>query len=407
MSGSLTNNQLNMAPPSLVASTPVSLINPPTTLAPPSLVSGPVTLINPPNMVATPLTPNGNGNGLTPLPVGDSQTLTWQGGFNDDPTLAANWNPNVAPAMAANQTLVMDDGIMNLDGGNLAANELNVEGDTTQTATINLSAGGSLDLNVPAAVTTNATVNMAGGGTGVLNIFADPTSDPDINVNINNSTLDLQANMSFGFLDVNGGQASPTTNNNGTVFLQGDSHLNGTSVILNAATLTGFGSVELASSGTHPGRIDLYNPVPAGVNINVGEHTSTGANGLVFETAANSTTPGGLITLDDGFVKLRGETATSFTQTGNEFDIFNNGVKVDALDIAPAAGSLPLQVASNTNGVFIYNADPSTMPLGAGNGLGSGGGGGGGSGGGMQMALLAQVSPDALGPSLTPLPMGA
>ena len=380
--------------PSLISNT-ANLVNEPVSL----IAADPVSLITPdPTPLTTP-----NGNGLTPLPVGDSQTLTWQGSFSDDPTLAASWNPNVAPAMAANQTLVMNDGMMNLNGGNLAANELNVEGTTNQTSTINLSDGGSLDLNVPAGVTTNATVNMAGGGTGVLNVFADPTSDPDINVNINNSTLDLQANMSFGFLDVNGNQASPSTNNNGTVFLQGDSHLNGTSVILNAATLTGFGSVELASSGTHPGRIDLYNPVPSGVTVNVGDHTpGAGANGLVFETAANSTTPGGLITLDDGFVKLRGEVATSFTQTGNEFDIFNNGVKVDALDIAPAAGSLPLQVASNTNGVFIYNADPSAMPLGAGNGLGGGGGGGG-----MQMALLAQVSPDALGPSLTPLPMGA
>ena len=48
--------------------------------------------------------------------------------------------------------------------------------------------------------------------------------------------------------------------------------------------------------------------------------------------------------------------------------------------------------------VHVYNADPSAMPLGAGNGLGSGGGG-------MQMSLVASVSPDALGPALSPLPM--
>ena len=401
MATSLLNND---NPVSLLAPDPTTLVTPdPSTL----IANDTSTLIT--NDLA-PLVPN-SGNGLTPLPMGNGQTLTWVGaGWNDDPTIAGNWNPAVAPAMAANQTLVMNNGMMNLNGGNLAANELNVSTDASTTATINMSDGGTLDLNVPAGATTaNATVNMTSSGLGVpgvLNVFADPNSDPDITVNINNSTLDLQANMSFGFLDVNGGQASPSTNNNGTVYLQGDSHLNGTSVTLNAATLNGFGSIELGSSGTHPGRIDLSSPLPGGVTVTALEHTpGAGANGLVFENSAQSTTPGGLITLDDGFVKLRDLPATSFTQTGNEYDFFNNGVKIDALDIVSGAGFNPLQVASNANGIYVYNADPSAMPLGAGNGLGGGGGtgGGGGGGGGMQMALIA--TPDALGPSLTPLPM--
>jgi hypothetical protein len=345
---------------------------------PVTLLGDPVTLLN-------------SGSDLTPLPVGNSQKLIWQGGnANDDPTVAANWNPNVAPMMAANQELDMGHGTMNLGSGNLAANQLNdPSNNTAVTATINLTAGGSLDLNIPALGTPNVDVNMKGGGTGVLNVFSDPKADPNIAVNIDHSTLDLQANMSFGKLAVSG--------MGGTAFLQGDSHLNGTSVTLNTG-LDGFGSVELASSGTYPGRMDLSAPLPAGVTVTAEEHTpGAGANGLVFENAAQSTTPGGLITLDDGFVKLRDLPATSYTQTGNEFDFFNNGTKIDALDIVSGPGFQPLQVASNANGIYVYNADPSAMPLGAGTGLGGGGGGG------MQMALVA--TPDAVGPSLSPLPM--
>jgi hypothetical protein len=323
------------------------------------------------------------GANLTP------QTLVWQGGSaNDDPTVAANWNPNATPQMDDNQTLFMNSGTMNLDGGNLAANELNVTTPTGQTATINLTDHGSLDLNVPGAASPNVNVTMTGGGEGVLNVFSGPSADPDINVSIDASKLDLMGSMSFGKLDVN-------STNGGSVFLQGDSQFNGTSVTLNTA-LDGFGSVELTSSGLHAGRMDLSSQLPLGVPVKVDDHTpGAGANGVVFEQSADSTISGGLITLDDGFVKLRGLAATSYTQTGNEFDLFNNGVKVDALDVVPAVGASPLQVASNAYGVYIYNANPSTMPLGAGNGLGGGAGTGGGTGGGT----------GDVGSILSPLPM--
>lgn len=354
------------------------------------LPNTPVTLLGDP----VDLLPGGPSGGLTPLPVGTgSQILIWQGGHaSNDPTVAANWDPAVAPAMAANQTLVMNSGTMNLNGGNLAANQLNVSTPADKTATVNLSDHGTLDLNIPDTAIPNIDVNYKGGGEGTLNIFAGKDSDPNIDVHIDpTGKLDLQANMWFGKLDVTGG----------TTYLQGDSHLNGTSVQLNTH-LEGYGSVELGSSGNHhPGRAELWSPVPQGVTISALEHDPQGgANGLIFDAPSASTTPGGEISLQDAFVKIRGIPITSYTQTGNEYDFYNNGTKVDALDIIPAPGAGPLQVASNANGVYVYNADPSKMPLGAGNGLGDGPKGTGP--GSMTFAPESLVASNPL----TPLPFG-
>jgi hypothetical protein len=366
-----------------------------------SLIREPVTLL--------PGAPTPTPGGLTPLPQGTGTTLTWQGGTADnDPTVAANWNPAIAPAMAANQTLIMNSGHMELNGGILSANQLNVTAPSTSPGpTIDLTNHGSLDLNIPSG-SPHVAVNMAGttadtgGAIGVLNVFADKSSDPDVTVKIDHSTLDLQANMWFGSLTVDG-------TNGGTAYLQGDSHLSGTSVILNTP-LQGYGSVELGTYGTHTGRMELSAALPQGVTISALDNNGQGgSNGLILDKTSESTTAGGQISLQDAFVKIRDPGITSYTKTGDEYDFYANGTKVDALDIISGPNSGALQVASNAYGVYVYNANPTTMPLGAGNGMGSGPGTGTGGGTGAGSMTLA-FQPDALAAAtnpLTPLPLHA
>jgi hypothetical protein len=138
--------------------------------------------------------------------------------------------------------------------------------------------------------------------------------------------------------------------------------------------------------------MELSSALPSGVAVNVLDNNGQGgSNGLILDKTSESTTPGGPISLQDGFVKLMID-ATSYTIQGNEFDFYNNGTKIDALNVSSTAGSGALQVGSNANGTYIYNCSTATMPLGAGNGMGGGGGSGSGT-----MSLIAST--------LNPLPM--
>jgi hypothetical protein len=315
---------------------------------------------------------------IKPIPTGTTETLSWVGGSaNNDPTVAGNWSPADAPRMAADQVLTMSHGTMNLDSGNLEANQLNVNTGHDHSATINLKASGTLDMNVPDKAEAHANVNMSGGGEAVMNLFTGPTSDAEVSVQVTSSQLDLQANMSFGKLSVGG---------SGVTYLQGDSQINGANVLLNT-TLNGNGSVELGSAGGKASFMELKaDSLPSAVTVDVLDNKGQGgANGIAFDHL--SVSAGGQVNLDNGFAEIKA-LATSYTLVNGELDLFSNGTKIEALNIAPAAGANPLSVGVAGNNTYIYNCAAGSLPIGSGSSSGGSGG----------MALVAT-------PAITPLPM--
>lgn len=258
---------------------------------------------------------------ITPISLGTSDTLTWVGASSEnDPAVADNSPSHDIP------------GSPPLD----------------KTAMINLTDHGSFNLNSPDTAMLHVKVNLTGGGEAALNVLTGLTNDPDISVSIDSSTLDLQANMSFGKLSVHGG----------TTFMQGDSHFNGTNVLLDTK-LDGFGSIELGAAGSTAGRLELKSDLPSGLTINVLDNPGEGgANHLILDTT--STTAGGQINLQNAFAEIA-RVATSYTLIDGELDLYANGTKFDALNIG---GSTPLSVAVTNGATFIYNCDASILPLG-------------------------------------------
>jgi hypothetical protein len=319
---------------------------------------------------------------ITSIPVGTQETLTWKGGdANNDPAKASNWSPNDAPKMSGNQTLVMTHGSMNLDAGNLAANQLNVNTGHDNTATVNLKAGGTLDANVPDGASSNLKVDMSRGGEAVTNIFTGPTSELDATIKIDASTLDLMANMSFGKLEVDG-------SNGGVAFLQGTSKFLGTNVVLNTK-LSGSGEIDLASSGNHAARLELKtDSIPTGVTVNIGDHVTSPANGIVMDHL--STTVGGMINLSSAYAEVAAA-ATSYTMSpAGSFNLYNNGTLIGSLNVASTNSLEQIHVGVAGGNTYIYNCAASAIPLGGGSSGGTGG-----------QSFLAASSP------ITDLPMHA
>jgi hypothetical protein len=300
---------------------------------------------------------------ITAIPVGTTETLTWAGGnANNDPTKASNWSPNDVPNMNGNQTLMMTHGTMNLNSGNLAANQLIVKTGADKSATVNLKAGGTLDANIPDGVTSHLAVNMAGGGEAVTNIFTGPTSELDATIKIDSSTLDLMANMSFGKLEVDGA-------NGGVAHLQGTSNFAGTNVVLNT-TLTGSGEIDLASSGSHAARLELKtDTLPAGVTVNVGDHVTSPANGVVMDHLSASA--GGTINLSMAYAEVAAA-ATSYTMSpAGQFSLYNNGTLIDSLNVV-STNAAQIHVGVAGGNTYLYTCDASAIPMGAGSSSGTG-----------------------------------
>lgn len=327
---------------------------------------------------------------ITPIPIGSTTTLTWVGGGDFDPTDPANWSPQQAPVMAADQSLVMHNGVMAIETGNLAAHQLNVD-TGPDTAFVELAPPGSVDLNVAQGATANVDLGLYGPGSSTTNITTymgplitdDPSSHSDLNCSIainDGSMLNLQANMAFGQLTVQGGETD----------FQGDSHLNGVDVTLDTK-LGGFGSIELASVGSTPARMEIKSSdLPVGLNLSVDDNNGLGApNGVTLDHT--STTPGGTISLTDAFAEI-GKQASSYTLINGELDLYDNGTKFAALNIQGAA----LSVGVADNHTFIYNCSPDALPI------------GGAVHASSPFDTSFTVNPNSvLGPIITPLPMHA
>ena len=283
-----------------------------------------------------------------PVAAASAQTLTWTGATSD-PTDPAAWAlpDGSAQAPAPFETLVMNGGLMDLGGGNLAGDVLG-----GSNATINMTDGGSLQLHTDAD-----TVNVT-GGTAALNVTSPPESpfDPG-NIIVTADTLSsvlLHADMIFGRL----------TETGGNVVVNGTSHISGAYVLLNS-DLSGSGTLDVVYNRPRLGVVEVNGAIGPGVTL----ATESPNSSLVLDNPAADQ---GTVSLHYGWLEIKGEAAAeSVSYQNSMLSLYQGNNVLAAIKVVGVAGQTgfgpndgTLHFAKSAAGsVFAYQTQPGGTSL--------------------------------------------
>ncbi len=260
----------------------------------------------------------------TPATAVDPLDVTaqlWRGGTsNNDPTRGANWSQGRRPA--ANQTLTMATGTMNLGGGNLAGDTLTIaqQSATTVTPVINMTAGGSLKLTIPQQTSQSVKVNVT-GGRATLDVVDPYPSTMLVTVTADKlSSILLSSRMTFGRL----------TETGGTVLLNGANQFNGTAVVLDS-DIGGTGTINLATAQSLSSRLEVGGAIGAGVTIAVQGDPFRGTfSSVVLDNAAADK---GTITLRDAYLEIKAVGVDSVSYRNSMLSLYHGDTVVGSLKV--------------------------------------------------------------------------
>ena len=270
-------------------------------------------------------------------------TRNWVGGGADNIYSAADWSPAGRPQPG--DTLVMQSGVANMRGGNLAGDTLTVGEQTSYTsappATVNLSHGGSLSALVADAAFTDQQVNFNVSGTATLILREQGSQYATTKVTENIAAHSTLAGTVVGRgqnpdITIHGADATSRFANTGASSIS-----NG--VLTINADVVGTGSFDASfyAGLTFLGPVSAAQTVTSG-----GEDTVTIDQPAHFQALVNFA--GGT----SNTVLLAGITnADSYSYQADMLSLFRGSQVVDTLRFAAGANSF--QVTENSAGVSI------------------------------------------------------
>ena len=277
-------------------------------------------------------------------------TLTWADtteNVDNNAYNPLNWLSSTVPpqgdptAPAPGDSLYMEDGTMDVPGGTLAGDTLNVGYDSigvsvsTVTPTINLSQGADVSLNIatPSGDTSNTTINVSDQDTVALSGEFAPGAfgpgDKHVAININSgATLTASGGLFYSLTTISGdGSFVPDNMNVAEGSLNIQSNMIGTGDV-KMAIMSGEIGGSVASG------VSITLPVAATLTIDhpdqfqgsiIGPSDSLGLNGS---------------TLPDVQVNLQGLVADSYNISNDLLTLYNGSTVVDTLNFSQQAVSM-------------------------------------------------------------------